>query len=359
MSKSLFYLILFFLVHQMACNEKPKSVLLQIEIPEKFDEDLHLADIAKSIERIRLETVEGALLGYLKDVKVTDEKLYLGEVYKISMFDREGRFIGLFGSQGDGPGEYRSNSAMTLDPETGLVYVASAKKIIVYNKEGEFLNEKSFRMFVNYVELVKQTPFILTEEIGIPLENGFANQTNLIELNADLDILDTLPFRTVILNQKEIGGYGYKHFFSDNGEGVFFYKSVLTSENLIRDTLYCFADKKFIPYLKLNFEKPQSMKESLTNVIGVQTLILQNVVYSANYLIVEYTIDWEAKMFLYDKRTSKGYNLNGGVLDEDGEPLILRPVDLAKDTFYFVKSVEYQDATIEEANPVIGIVQLR
>jgi hypothetical protein len=79
----------------------------------------------------------------------------------------------------------------------------------------------------------------------------------------------------------------------------------------------------------------------------------------ANYLIAEYSIEWEKKMFLYDKRTSKGYNLNGGVLDEDGEPLILYPLDLTKDIFYFVKSVEYQDATIEEANPLIGIVRLK
>jgi hypothetical protein len=341
-----------------ACSEEPKSGLIQITVPEKFDEDIYLADIAKSIERIQLETVEGALLGYIREVMLLDDKFYLGDT-KISVFDREGKFIGRFGNQGNGPGEYGSISSMALDPEAGLVYIASGKKILVYTKEGEFLEEKSFRMFVNYVELVKQTPFILTEEIGIPLEDGFANQTNLIGLNADLDVLDTLPFRTVLLHQVEIGGYPYKHYFSDNGEGVFFYKSVVTSENMIRDTLYRFVDRKFIPHLRLNFERPQSMKESPINDRGYQTLLLHNIMYSANYLIAEYTIEWEKKMFLYDIRTSRSFNLNGGVLDEDGEPLILYPMDLANDIFYFVKSVEYQDATVEEANPVIGIVQLR
>ncbi|WP_194972364.1 6-bladed beta-propeller [Aquiflexum lacus] len=204
---------------------EPKSDLIQITIPEKFDGKIYLADIAKSIERIQLETAEGALLGYVREVMLLDDKFYLGDS-KISVFDREGKFIGRFGNQGNGPGEYVSISSMTLDPEAGLVYVASGKKIMVYTKEGKFLEEKSFRMFVNY-------------------------------------------------------------------------------------------------------------------------------------LIAEYTIEWEKMMFLYDKRISKGYNLNGGVLDEDGEPLILYPMDLTKDIFYFVKSVEYQDATIEEANPVIGIVRLK
>jgi hypothetical protein len=354
-----FFCLVSLLFGFFACSEEPKSDLVYINIPEKFDEEIYLEDIAKSVERIQLETVEGALLGYIKEVKLLDDKFYLGEINKISVFDREGKFIGLFGSRGDGPGEYGRNSSMTLDPEAGLVYVASGRKILVFNKNGEFLEEKSFRMFVNYVELVKQTPFILTEEIGIPLGDGFANQTNLIELNADLDVLDTIPFRTVLLNQVEIGGYPYNHYFSDNGEGVFFYKSVVTSENMIRDTLYRFVDKKFIPHLRLNFERPQSMKESAIHEGGYQTLLLLNIMYSANYLIAEYTIEWEKMMFLYDKRDSKGYNLNGGVLDKDGEPLILYPLDLPKDIFYFVKSVEYQDASVEEANPVIGIVQLR
>ncbi len=340
-----------------ACSEEPKSDLLYITIPEKFDGEIYLADIAKSVERIQLETVEGGLLRYIKEVKLLDNKFYLDDS-KISVFDREGKFIGRLGNQGDGPGEYGRISSMTLDPETGLVYVASGRKIMVFNKNGEFLEEKLFRMFVNYVELVKQTPFILTEEIGIPLENGFANQTNVIELNANLDVLDTIPFRTVLLNQVEIGGYPYKHYFSDNDEGIFLYKSVITSENMIRDTLYRFVDKRFIPHLKLNFERPQSMKESAINKRGHQTLILQNIMYSRNYLIAEYTIEWENMMFLYDKRTSESYNLKGGVLDEDGEPLILRPLDLSNDIFYFVKSVEYQDKSVEEANPMIGIVHL-
>ncbi|PRY87612.1 6-bladed beta-propeller [Mongoliibacter ruber] len=357
-ARAKFFCLIVLLSGYFACSEEPKSDLIQIPVPEKFDDEIYLEDIAKSVERIQLETVEGALLGYIKEVKLLDDKFYVGDS-KISVFNREGKFVGRFGNQGSGPGEYGIITSMTLDSEKGLVYIASGKKIMVYNKEGEFLEEKSFRMFVNYVELIKQTPFIMTEEIGIPVDDGFANQTNLIELNSDLDVLDTLPFRTVLLHQVEIGGYPYRHYFSDNGEGVFLYKSVLTSENMIRDTLYRFVDKKFIPYLRLKFERPQSMKESPINDRGYQTLLLHNIMYSANYLIAEYTIEWEKMMFLYDKRSSKGYNLNGGVLDEDGEPLILYPLDLANDIFYFVKSVEYQDATIEEANPVIGVVQLK
>lgn len=343
----------------IGCKGDPQSSLIQISVPQKIDDEIYLIDIAKSIERIQLETVEGAMLRYVSEIKVLDGNFFISDGNKICVFDSTGQFVRRFGKSGEGPGEYKYASSLAIDSEKGLVYVASGRKIMVYSKDSKFLKEKSFPMFVNYVEIVRQQPFILTEEIGIKVKGGFANQTNVVELDSDLNVLDTIQFRTIVLNQTEIGGQPFKHFFSDNGEGIYFYKSVLTSENMIRDTLYRFEDRKFLPYLKLKFEKRQSMKENPLNEIGYQTLLLNNIIYSASYLITEYSIDWEKMMFFYDKRTSKGYNLKGGVLDEDGEPLMLRPLDLATDTFYFVKSVEYQGVAIEEVNPVIGIVRLK
>jgi hypothetical protein len=61
--------------------------------------------------------------------------------------------------------------------------------------------------------------------------------------------------------------------------------------------------------------------------------------------------------YLYSMEESQGYNLK--VLDEEGDPVFLRPLDPANDIFYYVKKVEYVDSSIEEANPIIGIVKLK
>ena len=64
-------------------------------------------------------------------------------------------------------------------------------------------------------------------------------------------------------------------------------------------------------------------------------------------------------MFIYSKKESKGYNLEVGILDEDDQPVVLRPLDLENDIFYYIKEEEFQNTGVEELNPAIGIVKLR
>lgn len=87
--------------------------------------------------------------------------------------------------------------------------------------------------------------------------------------------------------------------------------------------------------------------------------MLYNIVNSSSYYILEYDQDWKRFMFLYDKKNKTGYNLSEGLIDDNGEPMFLRPLDLANNLFYYIKKVEYVDKSIEEENPIIGIVKLK
>lgn len=106
--------------------------------------------------------------------------------------------------------------------------------------------------------------------------------------------------------------------------------------------------------MKLVFERPQSLNQQ-----GYQTMLINNINNAASYIICEYDQDWERMMFLYDKKRSKGYNLKGGLVDDEGDVVLLRPLDLAKDTFYYVKEAKFSNSNVEETNPVIGIVKLK
>jgi hypothetical protein len=129
---------------------------------------------------------------------------------------------------------------------------------------------------------------------------------------------------------------------------------VLTPENMLRDTLYQVMDNTLKPAIRFEFERGQSLDER-----GYQTLLLYNVVNSSSYYILEYDQDWERFMFLYDKKKNTGYNLRKGLLDDTGEPVFLRPLDLRENLFYYIKKKEYSDKSTEEKNPEIGIVKLR
>lgn len=129
---------------------------------------------------------------------------------------------------------------------------------------------------------------------------------------------------------------------------------VLTPENLMRDTLYQVMEKKVKPAVRFHFERPQSHDSH-----GYQTLLLYNIVNSSSYYLLEYAQDWRQFMFLYDKKDQTGNKLSEGLLNDDGKALFLRPLDLEQDLFYYIKKVEFEDKSIEEQNPIIGIVKLK
>ena len=123
----------------------------------KIDDEIYLIDIAKSIERIQLETVEGAMLRYVSEIKVLDGNFFISDGNKICVFDSIGQFVRRFGKSGEGPGEYKYASSLAIDSETGLVYLASGRKIMVYSKDSKFLKEKVTLSAVNQAGKLLQT----------------------------------------------------------------------------------------------------------------------------------------------------------------------------------------------------------
>ena len=336
------------------CAEKPESGLMTISIPNKTDDPVLLSDLASADKKIKLETGEGVFLGYIKEVKLHRDRLFVADATKILIFDFEGNFLQSLGRQGEGPGEYGRVTSMGIDSDAGLIYVSAHNKLLVYGSEFELVEERKLGFPINYLKILDGNLWMVSEEIGTKIGDDFVNQTNIYKLDNAFEISDTIPFRTIILDQKRIGGYGFRYWLSDIEEGLFMFMPVLTPENMLWDTLYQVSDKIIKPAAKFRFERAQSLDEG-----GYQTLLLYNIVNSSSYYILEYDQDWKRFMFLYDKKNKTGYNLSEGLIDDDGEPMFLRPLDLANNLFYYIKKVEYVDKTIEEENPIIGIVKLK
>ena len=347
------FLCLGFLILTLACSENPKFELETIKVPNSADEPLSLSEMADFVRQIQLETSPGNYLGHLKDVKFLQGRLFVADT-RISIFDLEGNFIQQLGKQGEGPGEYRRVTAMDIDEASGRIYVSAYNKLMIYGPDYEFIEERKLGYPINYLKILDDSLWIVSEEIGVEIGDKIANQTNIYKLNHDLEISDTIPFKTVILDQIRVGGYGFRYWLSDIEEGLYMFMPVLTPENMMRDTLYQVVDKIVKPAVKFHFGRPQSFDKW-----GVQTLALLNIFNSSSYYILEYDQDYNRFMFLYDKKNKTPYNLSGGLIDDEGDPVFLRPLDLKKDQFYYIKKVEFQDKSKEEQNPVIGIVKLK
>lgn len=336
------------------CREIQKSELMTIYVPNKTDDPVLLSEMAITDKKIKLETRDGVFLGYIKDVKLHRDRLFVSDITRISIFDLEGNFIQSLGRQGEGPGEYKSVTSWDIDNVSGLIYVSAYNKLLVYGPDFELVEERKLGYPIGYLKILDGNLWIVSEEIGMKIGDDFANQTNAYKLDNAFEISDTIPFRTIILDQVRVGGYRFRYWLSDIEEGLFMFMPVLTPENMIRDTLYRISDKIIKPAVKFRFERAQSLDEQ-----GYQTLLLYNIVNSSSYYILEYDQDWKRFMFLYDKKNKTGYNLSEGLIDDDGEPVFLRPLDLDQDVFYYIKKVDYIDSSIEEQNPEIGIVKLK
>ncbi len=289
------YLILnlFLAVLILGCKENPNSELLTIPIPNRTDSPVLLSEMAVTDTRIKLETVDGALLGYVYQVKVHKNKLFVADKTGILVFDLEGNFLQILGRQGEGPGEYKSIASLDIDEGTGRIYVSANHKLLVYGPDLALVEDRKLGYPIGYLKILDGDLWIVSEEIGKSIGDNIANQTHIYRLGKNFEISDTIPFRTIILDRKRVGGYGFRFWLSDIEDGLFMYMPVLTPENLLRDTLYQVSGNKIEAALRFHFVRGQSLNEQ-----DYQTLLLYNIVNSSSYYILEYDQDWERFMFL-------------------------------------------------------------
>ena len=349
---SLILLLLFTLV--LGCKTPDYHELTYIAVSKEINDPIPLDQFAIENKVIPLETKKNILLGLIIDVIVYEDKLFVNDLKKVAVFDFNGNFISVLGNQGIGPGEYSSVNSFTIDRETGDIYLSTYNKLLVFDSTFELKEERKLGYPIGYVRVLNGKLWIVSEEIGVSVGDQIANRTFIYGLDENFQVSDTIPFRTIIMDKKRIGGYAYRHWVSDLDDGDFIFMPVLTPENLMRDTLYHIENNSIKPSVRFEFERMQSLDER-----NYQTLLLYNIVNSESYYILEYDQDWKRYMFLYDKKNQRGYNLSEGLIDDEGDPVFLRPLDLNQDLFYYIKKSEFEDKTIEELNPLIGIVKLK
>lgn len=338
-----------------ACAEKPKSELLQINVPDKESTEITLKDIAESIQWIQLATQPDAFVSRINEVYLHENKLYIWNYFqKILVFDLDGKFLGALGKQGDGPGEYRSVSAMAIDDSSGEIYLFAYNKFMRYSPEHELLEEKRIDSGFDFFRILYGERFGISQEYGNEVEGGFANETKLYRFDAAMAVLDILPLRKVIMEKKIASALGYTDYISSFDGKHFIYTPVTTNENYLRDTLYQLRDMQLRPFAKLNFPKPH------LNEKGFKKYYIANVVHTANYISSHfYDFDNSLHQFFYHMESGQGYLVKNGFLDEEGARLSLRVLSAEEDLFYFVKPAAYVSGAQEESNPVIGLVKLK
>lgn len=356
MHKHIFKVWIVFIIMIFGCSTAPNDDgILSIEIPKNVSTDISLSELSDSIVVIPLETHPQALITSIKDILLLDDYLILSTIdSRVLIFDHEGNFVQPLGTKGDGPGEYKYATTLSMDQNSGKIHVVSMRKILVFSRDFEFLEEKNLNLFIEYLKVIEDDFYAVNQEYGNVVEAGVANETYLYKLSESLEIVDTLPMRKVVMEKLTASRLGYSDYISKIGNDVFIYTPVTTNESYLRDTLYLLEGKSLTPFAKLNFPKPHIDDR------GFKAYYIANMVHSNAYISSHYYQGKsEIHMMLHRKSDGKTLNVKGGFLDEVGEIVMLRSLIPERDLFYYVKTGQFMENGKEEANPVIGILRLK
>ncbi|PZX49106.1 6-bladed beta-propeller protein [Algoriphagus ratkowskyi] len=338
----------------LSCSSTINNDIVSFNVPKEGDSGFQLSNLSKSIEYIALETNEDSFLKLIQDLKFYKDKVFvLDFTSKILVFDRSGKFLYRLGNSGDGPGEFSSVSSFVIDEQTETVHIASLNRLISYSLENEYLVEKKVPFFIDYIDVINKKISLIAGNDGIKYNDKYVNQRSLFFMDKDLKISDSIPLLYIELDKETAASYPYKNYISKVNNENFIYTPVLVNESIIRDTLFNLVEKTLIPYLKLNFAPP------LMNNKGNKLVVVKNVILSENYLLCEYIRNGRNMSFIGNRNNEFSINLTDGFLIDDEEVIQLRPFDLSKDQFYFIKTYNFSNISNEELNPLIGIVSLQ
>ena len=340
-------------LYMASCSSSKSTELVTFDIPKEGESEFQLSEIAKTIELIQLQTSEESFLRLIQDVKFYKDKIYVVDFPgKILVFDRKGKFLNQLGKTGEGPGEFTNIASLVIDEESETAYIASGTRLISYTLDNEYIGEKKMSFFIDYLDIVDNSLSLIAAEDGVQSGDKFINRRSLFKLDKDLTITDSLPLLHIEMDQQTGASYPYKNYISKVDDEDFIYTPVLIDESVIRDTLYSFEDNVLNPFIKLNFPPPVLNEE------GSKLIMIKNVILSENYLVCEYNREGSSMFYIGNRNKDFSVNATDGLLLEDEELVTLRPFDLSKDQFYFVKTYNFSDTSEEELNPIIGIVSL-
>jgi hypothetical protein len=99
-------------------------------------DNILVSEFTTGMEVIKLETADTCLLGNITHIKLTDEFIYIKDIFfkGIYVFDRKGKFIKRLHREGRGPGEYMDIFDFIVDEEQNTleIFDGNARKLYIY-----------------------------------------------------------------------------------------------------------------------------------------------------------------------------------------------------------------------------------
>jgi hypothetical protein len=135
--------------HNQDSNKISYTNVKKIDIVPNRKLQIKLSEIADSISYVTLETDSNCLIGTIDKLIYYKNNYYILDksiTKSLFCFNHLGKFIFKIDKIGNGPGEYLYPTDFSLDTLNNniFIYDSRSKKVNIYNKTGQFLNEIKF-----------------------------------------------------------------------------------------------------------------------------------------------------------------------------------------------------------------------
>ncbi|MBO7463607.1 MAG: 6-bladed beta-propeller [Bacteroidales bacterium] len=197
-TKILFLILILFLIGCTSSEKKntqPDDGAIVIDVNSALKgEARYIEDMVESVEVIPLETTEESIVGDVSNCLVTDNYIFINDLYEhrggLAMFDRHGKFIKRFRC-GNGPEEIIS--AFNIFYSNDAIYVGSVKMLYKISLDGKFLGSKENE----FVPSITKIPdgFLMIQSETMNDDGQFKvikTDTNLVKISEHC--LDSNPF---------------------------------------------------------------------------------------------------------------------------------------------------------------------
>ena len=124
---------------------------------------LDVSDLAYDISVVKLETTDESLIGNCPTVEYGRNRIYIYDVYGITIFDYQGKFINRL-KNGQGPGELSGINNIVYDDVFDNLYVCLATGINKYDCNGVYIDSYPLKKVLTDFAIVSDGCFAVSKE---------------------------------------------------------------------------------------------------------------------------------------------------------------------------------------------------
>lgn len=315
-----------------------------VDLTANVQDILFYSSFVDSISYINLETTENCLIGKIKDVIISSERIFVldDRLSIIWIFDKEGRYLNKIDSKGNGPEEYKTLKQFDYDEQNQTILLLDVwtKTILSYDLNGAFVKKVTLEMYPSDFVKLNDHNYLLSKACETDSTAGFY-------------LVDSLGY-----TKKKLIDRNRDYLYSCNFDWEFsvFDDTVSFMAPDLDNVVYQYMSGQCIPTYPIVIKpEPTGKYNSDTSARHIKDFVRTNYIESSQWIFASYwSSELDLRILFYSKERDEALIGKNTKNDLDGIEYNGKTSASDNNTFTFWCKNE-----INDLNPVLQILHLK